>query len=175
MASAAYAIYPHNIALNEILQTLRHGGFDKENICMMLSPTHPISTIVRESNQHTFERESNAVSAGLIGWLSEFGAVLIPTFGFFINSRLYLHALMAEENWAARCDHTGPLSGLGFRENEAERVENRVRKVGVLLYVSCSEPSQTQFALELLRATGSEEAGCVETDVGSKGAAASMA
>ena len=163
-ASAAYAIYPHNIALNEVLQTLRQGGFEKESICMMLSPTHPITTIVREANIHSYERESNAVTAGLIGWLSEFGAVLIPTFGFFIRSRLYFHALVVEQDSIAQHSRCGSLAGLGFSDDDAERVENQVRQLGVLLYVSCPEPAQTKWALELLRATGGEEVGCLESE-----------
>jgi hypothetical protein len=163
-ASAAYAIYPHSVALNEVLQALREGGFEKESICMMLSPTHPITTIVRETNIHGYERESGAVTAGLIGWLSEFGAVLIPTFGFFIRSRLYFHALVVEQDSMAHHGHCRTLAGLGFPDDDAERVENQVRQVGVLLYVSCSEPAQTKWALELLRATGGEEAGCLENE-----------
>jgi hypothetical protein len=162
--SAAYAIYPHNVALNEVLQALRQGGFEKESICMMLSPTHPITTIVRDATTHSYELESNAVTAGLIGWLSEFGAVLIPTFGFFIRSRLYFHALVVEQDSMVKHGRCGTLAGLGFPDDDAERVENQVRQVGVLLYVSCPEPAQTKWALELLRATGGEAAGCLENE-----------
>ena len=38
-AQAAYGIYPERTALNEVLNTLNHGGFHDENICMMLSLT----------------------------------------------------------------------------------------------------------------------------------------
>ena len=94
MASAAYALYPHNVALAEVLKALGQSGFDKESICMMLAPKHPISTIVREANNLTFEPESSAVTAGLIGWLSQFGAGLIPPVGFFFRSREYFHSLL---------------------------------------------------------------------------------
>jgi hypothetical protein len=162
IGSAAYAFYPHTVALNEVLQTLAQGGFDKGNICMMLSPQHPIATIVRDANFRAFERDKNAVSAGLIEWLSEFGAVVIPTFGFFIRSREFFHALVQEDS-VVRCGHRGTLAGLGFTQDEARRFEKRLRDVGVFLYVASTETARTRWALELLRATGAEEAGLVES------------
>jgi hypothetical protein len=164
-ASAAYAIYPQNVALNEVLQTLRQGGFDKESICMMLSPSHPIAATVREANMHAFEREANTLTARLIGWLSEFGAVVIPTFGFFIRSQAFFRALVAEQDSISRCGRSGTLAGLGFPEDDARRFENQVRKDGALLYVSCPETAQKQqWVLELMRATGAEEAGLLQNN-----------
>jgi hypothetical protein len=160
--SAAYAIYPDSVALNKVLQKLGDGGFDKENICMMLSPKHPIATIVRDSSSQPFERENNVMTAGLIGWLSEFGAVVIPTFGFFIRSREFFHALLTDRDSSAGCGPSGTLASLGFSRDEARRFESQVRKDGVLLYVSCPKTEQRQSALELLRATGADEAGVVE-------------
>jgi hypothetical protein len=163
--SAAYALYPHNIALPEVLRTLGQGGFEKESICMMLSPKHPITTIVREANQHTFERDASAVSAGLIGWLSEFGAVVIPTFGFFIRSREFFHALVVEQGSMTLCGRHRTLRGLGFAEDDAERFENQLREMGVMIYVACPEEARTKWALELLRATGAKEAGLLQRTV----------
>lgn len=163
-AFAAYAIYPQNVALNEVLRTLRQKGIDKESICMMLSPTHPIATTVRESSGNSFEQVTNARTAGLIGWLSELGAVVIPSFGFFIRSRQFFHSLVLERDSMTRCGERGTLAALGFREEEAEHLEDQVRKVGGLLYVSCPETAQTRLALELLRATGAEQAGLVQNE-----------
>jgi hypothetical protein len=156
-ASAAYAIYSDPIAPNEVLQTLIGGGFDKEDICMVLSAKHPIATIVRESSTQSFEREANVVTAGLIGWLSEFGAVVIPTFGFFIRSREFFHTLIVGRD--APCGSDGTLTALGLPAEDSGRFEDEMREGGVFLYVSCNETAQTQWALELLRAAGAEEAG----------------
>lgn len=163
-ANAAYAIYPENVVLTEVLQKLGRGGVDKESICMILSPTHPISTIVRESSTRRFERESNAVTAGLIGWLSEFGAVLIPKFGFFIRSREFFHTLFVERDSAPGCGPTGTLLRLGFAPREAERFDSQVRDLGVFLFVSCRESERMEWALELLRATGAQEAGTLQSE-----------
>lgn len=162
--SAAYGIFPDNVALNNVLQTLGESGFDKENICMMLSPKHPISTIVRDSSTQPFERESNVITAGLIGWLSEFGAVVIPTFGFFIRSQEFFRALLADQDSELGCSPNGTLASLGFSRDDARRFESRVREDGVLLYVSCAKFAQTQWALELLRACGANEAGLLENE-----------
>jgi hypothetical protein len=166
MGSAAYAFYPQNVALHEVLQTLGQAGFDKESICMMLSPKHPITTIVRDSSTHGIEQpEKNAVTAGLIGWLSEFGAVLMPTFGFFIRSREFFHALVVEQDSLAGCGQHGTLAGLGFADDDAKRYARQLRDVGVMLYVTSPETARTHWALELLRATGAQEAGLLGSEV----------
>ena len=85
---------PEDIALDDIVRNLNQAGFENESICMMLSPRHPIASIVRDASLFNAEKEASAVTAGLIGWLSEFGAVLIPTVGFFIRSQAFFHALM---------------------------------------------------------------------------------
>jgi hypothetical protein len=160
-ALAAYATYPDNAQLNEVLQALGQGGFDKESICLLLSPAHPIATVLREASARLFEQRAGAVTRGMMNWLSEFGAVVIPTYGFFVRSRKFLHALV-DRDGAVGYGHRGTLVSLGFSREEAMRFGDQVREVGVLLYVACSETIQTRCALELLRSTGAEEAGLVE-------------
>ncbi len=160
--NAAYGVFPHRVALNEVLETLNQGGFGKESICMMLPPTHPIATIVRDADVRDAERGANIATAGLIGWLSEFGAVLIPTVGFFIRSQAFFHALFVRNDTMARCGSSNSLEGLGFPEGEARRFERHLAEVGVLVYVSCRERARTRWALELLRGTGAQEAGTLE-------------
>jgi hypothetical protein len=158
-AMAAYGIYPHRVALNQVLKTLNHAGFNNESICMMLSPAHPIASVVREANVLNAEREKSVVSAGLIGWLAKIGAVVIPSVGFFIRSREFFRAVVAEKDSMAPCGSSRTLMGLGFTEREAQRFENRLRDLGALVYVSCPETSKTEWALQLLRGTGAEETG----------------
>lgn len=165
-ASAAYGVFPHSVALNEVLQSLNRGGFDKESICMMLPPTHPIATTVRDAGMHDTERETDRATAGLIGWLSEFGAVLIPTVGFFIRSQAFFHALMLRNDAMARSGPSRSLEGLGFPEGDARRFERNLDEAGALVYVACSERASTRWALELLRGTGAQEAGTLENAEG---------
>ena len=159
--TAAYGMYPQDVVLNDVVHTLNQAGFDNEDICMMLSPSHPIASLVREASLFNSERESNAVTAGLIGWLSEFGAVMIPTVGFFIRSQAFFHALMAREA-PALCGSAGTLVGLGFADDDADRFEHQLRQLGVLVYVSCSEVAKTMWACEVLRHTGANEAAILD-------------
>lgn len=155
--AAAYGIYPQDVALTEIVNTLNQAGFNNEDICMMLAPTHPIAALVREASLFTSERDGNSESAGMIGWLSAFGAVLIPTVGFFIRSQAFLHALMTTREAPALCGNARTLVGLGFSEIDAERYENQLRRLGVLVYVACDENAKTLWAQEVLRHTGARE------------------
>ncbi len=156
--AAAYGVYSPNVALTDIVTNLNQAGFENEDICMMLSPGHPIASIVRDASLFNTEKESTAVTAGLIGWLSEFGAVLIPTVGFFIRSQVFFHALMVAREAPALCGNARTLVGLGFSPEEAERFEGDIEHLGVLVYVACNEQAKTLWAKEVLRHTGALEA-----------------
>jgi hypothetical protein len=161
---AAYGMYRQDVPLHEVVRTLNQAGFGNEDICMMLSPRHPIAAVVREASILNAEREASAVTAGLIGWLSEFGAVMIPTVGFFVRSQEFLHALLAPRDSAPLCGSSGTLVGLGFAEDDAERYERQLRELGVLVYVSCPESAKTNWAIELLRQTGASEAAMLASE-----------
>jgi hypothetical protein len=77
--TAAYGMYPRNVALPEVVYALNRAGFENEDICMVLSPAHPVATMVRDAKILDAKSEESATSARLIGWFSEFGAVVIPT------------------------------------------------------------------------------------------------
>ncbi len=159
---AAYGIYSQDAALNEVVHTLNQAGFNNEDICMMLAPSHPIASLVREASLFSAGRESNAVTAALIGWLSEFGAVMIPTVGFFIRSQAFFHALMVARDTPALCGNSSTLEGLGFSDEDAARFEKQLRKSGVLVYVSCPDTAKTLWACEVLRHSGAPEAATLD-------------
>jgi hypothetical protein len=160
--AAAYGIYSPDIALTDVVRNLNQAGFENESICMMLPPGHPIASIVRDASLFNVEREASAVTAGLIGWLSEFGAVLIPTVGFFIRSQAFFHALMVAREAPALCGNARTLVGLGFSEEDAERFEDKLSDLGVLVYVACAEGAKTLWAREVMRHTGAQEAATLE-------------
>src|SRR5271163_4895096 len=95
--TAAYGLYSQDVALTDIVRNLNQAGFDNEDICMMLSPAHPIASTIRDANLFNSEKENSVLTSRLIGWLSEFGAVLIPTVGFFIRSQAFFRALMVRD------------------------------------------------------------------------------
>src|SRR5580704_5901323 len=148
--TAAYGFYPQDIALTDVVRNLNLAGFENESICMMLSPGHPIASIVRDASLFNVEKEASATTAGLIGWLSEFGAVLIPTVGFFIRSQAFFHTLMVARDTPAFCGNPNTLVGLGFSDDEADRFEAELRHLGVLVYVSCSESTKISWACQVL-------------------------
>ena len=110
---AAYGIYSPTTALKEVVHTLNRAGFVNEDICMMLSPTHPIAGIVREAGLNEGDRQTSSVAAKLIGWLSEFGAVMIPSVGFFIRSQAFFHALLSDEEAPGLCGRSGAITENG--------------------------------------------------------------
>jgi hypothetical protein len=173
-AFAAFAIYPDTVVLKDVLQTLGQGGFSKESICMILSPTHPIATIMRDSSTRFMEREVNAVTAELLGWLSELGAVVIPIFGFFIRSQEFFRTLVMEKDASLPCGNRGVLVSLGLSVEAAARIDGRIREDGVFVYVSCPE-TQTQWALELLSVCETASSGLLQPEVAMAAAASNGA
>lgn len=156
--TAVYGMYPRNVALREVVSSLNQAGFGNEDICMVLSPAHPVATVVGDATIGNVAREQSAISARMIGWFSEFGAVIIPTVGFFIRSQAFFRALLVEQNSPALSRGSRTLLGLGFSEDEAKRLGHQLCDVGALVYVSCQESAQAAWAIELLRRAGAREA-----------------
>jgi len=161
--SAAYGMYPRNIPLPTIVHTLNREGFENKDICLVLSPAHPVATVVRDARIVDANLEESAASARMIGWFSEFGAVIIPTVGFFIRSQAFFHALMIEQDFSPLCGGSKTLSGLGFSLEDAKRLGGQLCEVGVLVYVACSKRARADCAIELLRYSGAGEAASLET------------
>jgi len=156
--TAAYAMYPRNVALPEVVAALNQAGFEKEDICMVLSPAHPVATAAEDATIGAVAREQSAISARMIGWFSELGAVVIPTVGFFIRSQAYFHDLLTEQNSPGLSRGSRTLLGLGFSQDEAKRLGRQLCDVGALVYVSCKESTKADWAIELLRRAGAKEA-----------------
>ena len=153
--TGAYAMYPRNIALPEVVYALNEAGFGKEDICMVLSPAHPDAASV-------FEAEGkNSTSARMIAWFSEFGAVFIPTVGFFIRSQAFFPALSGDSNFPALSRSSRTLLGLGFSQDEAKRLGRQLSDFGALVYVSCADNAR-EGAIKLLRRMGAREAASLE-------------
>ncbi len=160
-APAAYGMYTDNVALRQVVQSLNQSGFDKKDICVMLSSEHPIAAVVRGAKIHGAGREATAIATGMVGWLMKLGAVVIPTVGFFIRSQSFLDALLTRKDSRGLGDHTNTLVGLGFSQGDAERCENQIRQMGVLVYVACQGIEKTTWAADVLRRVGAHEASTV--------------
>ena len=95
---------------------------------MLLSPTHPICIHGPGGQRVQCRSRVERGNGRLIGWLSNFGAVVIPTVGFFIRSQAFFHALISREA-SALCGNARTLVGLGFADDEAEKFENQLRSL----------------------------------------------
>jgi hypothetical protein len=157
---AAYGVYSNDVALPQVVQILNQSGFSKEDICMMVSPKHPLATVVREANILQAERGTGATAAGMMAWLMKFGAVMIPRVGLFIRSKAFLEALMAKD--ASSHGYSNGLVELGFSQDDAARFENALDEMGVLVYIACPGNAGPKRAMEVLRRTGAYEAAALE-------------
>jgi hypothetical protein len=156
--TAAYGMYPRTVALPEVVCALNRAGFNNKDICMVLSPAHPDAELVREPSIFDCKAEDRTSSARMIDWFSKFGAVVIPTVGFFTRSPMFLQALVSEPSTSTLSRGSRILLGLGFSQDEAKRLGSQLCDFGALVYVSCPESSKANGAIELLRDTGAREA-----------------
>jgi len=161
---AAYGIYANAVELIEVVRTLNGAGFKDEHMCLILAPTHPIASILRDANLPSHEREASTVTVGLIDWISQFGAVVIPSVGFFIRSQAFFHALLAARNAPALCGNSRTLAGLGFPDGDASRLEAHLQRTGFLVYIASPEIGRVRWAVELFRISGAEECATLETE-----------
>ncbi len=157
--AAAYGMFPENVGLRDVVSTLNKAGFGKKDICMVLSPAHPVAAVVRDSRIDDAQADT---IVGTIGWVSEFGAVVIPTVGLFIRSQAFYRALMMEPEFPPHSGGLRTLVGLGFSENEATRLVRQLGKLGALVYVACPEGDKAVSAIELLRSIGASEVAAVQ-------------
>ena len=156
--TAAYGIYARNIALPDVACALNKAGFGNEDICMVLSPAHPDAVNVRDASLFNSNETDNSATTRLIGWFSKFGAVFIPTVGFFIRSQEFFDALSEEQHSPQLSRGSKALLGLGFPPEDAKRLGRQLCDFGALIYVSCAESTKALKLIELLRRTGAREA-----------------
>jgi hypothetical protein len=161
--AAAYGVYADEVDIAEVVRTLDRAGFQKEDICVMVAPTHPMAEVVRSASVlNAGNNEDSAATAGLIRWLSELGAVVIPTVGFFIRSRAFFNVLVAATDAPSLCGNSRMLAGLGFPDEDARRFEEKLRRAGFLVYVASPQIARVRWAVELLRGTGADETAALE-------------
>ena len=106
--TAAYGMYPRNVALPEVVYALNRAGFGNEDICMVLSPAHPVATVVRDAQLLDAKPEESATSARMIGWFSEFGAVVIPTVGLLSVRRHFSTRCCLNKTFPRCLEDRGP-------------------------------------------------------------------
>jgi hypothetical protein len=169
--AGAYGLYADPVEVAGIVLALNSVGFANEDICLMFAPTHSFATIVREAKAFHPDTETSAVSEGLIRWFSEFGAVVIPSLGFFIRSQTFLCALEVARDAPALCGNSRTLGGLGFSATDAKRLETELQAAGFLVYVVAAETARAQFARELLAGSGAREAAVLEKENAAEAAA----
>lgn len=156
--TAAYGMFSRYVALPEVVCALNKAGFEKEDICMVLSPAHPDAAIFQEPLPESASGQECSTTTRTIRWFSEFGAVVIPTIGVFIRSQDFFRALLTNQSSSALSRGSRTLMDLGFSQDDAKRLGLRLSDVGALVFVSCPERAKASGAIELLRRTGAQEA-----------------
>jgi hypothetical protein len=164
--TAAYAIYPMAVQIDEIIGNLNGAGCRDEDVCVLLAPTHRWAQAVRDAKVAPEMLNSDSPTSELLRWLSRFGAVIIPGVAFFVSSRAFLRAVLAPCPATQNAGYADGLIGLGLPPKEADRYGDRLSRDAIIVFVSCYGAARAQWIREVLRTTGAEETACLQEAVG---------
>jgi hypothetical protein len=164
--TAAYAIYPMAVEIDEIIDALNSAGCRDEDLCLLLTPTHRLAKAVRDTRVATKVLNSDPPTSGLLQWLSRFGAVIVPGLAFFVSSRVFLRAVLAPCPANHNSAYADSLIGLGLPPQDADRYGHRLGLDSIMVFVCCSGAARAHWIREILRTTGAEEAVCLQEAVG---------
>jgi Protein of unknown function (DUF3341) len=160
--TAAFGIYPTQVALEEGIEALKSANFRREDISVLFPDNvgtkdfgHVKSTKAPEGA--SAGASTGAVIGGVLGWLVGIGAIAIPGIGPFIAAGPIMSALAGVGVGGAVGGITGSLIGLGIPEYEAKRYEGRIRNGGFLISVHCDDSEWTAKAKDILKNTGAED------------------
>ena len=155
--TAAYGFFPDESQLENVLRALNIAGFENEDLCLLIASEHPIAERIRGLDcTKTHDLPRDASPERVIGWLSSYGAVVIPDVGFFVGSRQYMQALALPVELLATSER-GVFAGLGISPSVAARYESRMRDKSSFVFVSCDDLAHSEWARELLSTMGAEE------------------
>jgi hypothetical protein len=173
--SAAYGIFSTCIGLQDVIASLNSAGFPYGDLCVFLSPSHPIAEDLRrlKAPYTSLAREMELESK--IAWLSKFGGFVIPGVGLFVGSRSYLPALTQVDCRPGRNESQGMLQNLGVPEEMAARCEASLRQDGMIVFVDCDGRAKSEWAREILQRLQAEEVSLPREFAGELPAAAQAA
>jgi hypothetical protein len=143
--------------LAEVLKSLNSAGFQREDICVFLSPTHPIADGVRNLKAPDASSTLEIDLGPTFAWLSTFGSVVIPGVGFLVGSHEYLRALGQADCAPDATGNGAALASLGIPEDDAIRYETHLRRDANLVFVNCDGAAKSEWAREILRRMRAEE------------------
>jgi hypothetical protein len=152
--TAAYGLFSTDVDLVQAVNALIAAGFPAPDICLVVTPAHPICEAVRGARIVDATLPATGGFLDTVGWLSRLGAVVIPGLGFFVGSRLFLKLLIENADPSGE----GVLGGLGLPEGFIDRYRRRLREDSFLVFVSCREPARAVWAREVLAGLKAEEA-----------------
>jgi len=153
--AATYGIFSTKTRLEDVLKALNSAGFPSEDICVFLSPAHPIAEGVRKAPASDFIPELELQQIFL--QLSTLGGVVIPGVGFFLGSRDYLRALGQADCAPDSTGNSAALASLGIPAEDATRYEARLRREANLVFVSCEDDARSAWAREIMRRMRAQE------------------
>ena len=171
--TAVFGIYKHRLEAEEAVDRIAAGGFEYNDISVLLPDAQSSKEFAHEKNTKAPEgtaagATTGGVVGGTLGLLAGIGALAIPGLGPFIAAGPIVGALAGAGAGGAVGGIIGALVGMGIPEYEAKRYEGRVKDGGILLSVHSDDSQWTKKAKEILEHTGAEDVSSTGEATGEK-------
>jgi hypothetical protein len=160
--TAAFGLYPDQVAVADGVEALKRAGFRNTDISVLFPENVGTKDFAHEKHSKAPEgavagASTGAIIGGALGWLVGIGALAIPGIGPFIAAGPIVAALSGIGAAGVVGGMAGALIGVGIPEYEAKRYEGRIRNGGILVSVHCDNSDWTKRAREVLEHTGAQD------------------
>jgi hypothetical protein len=160
--TAAFGIFPNEVAVRNAVETLETEGFRVTDISVLFPENEGTKDFAHEKGTKMPEGAAagagtGAVVGGALGWLAGVGTLAIPGVGPFLAAGPIMAALAGAGAGGAAGGLVGGLVGAGIPEYEAKRYEGRIKKGGILVSVHCDNSEWTRKAKDILERTGASD------------------
>jgi hypothetical protein len=162
MSKSIFCIASNEYQAEQIVQSLRDGGFSSNDISVLFPDKRTSKNFAHEKNTKAPEGGATGGGVGLavgaaLGWLAGIGALAIPGVGPFIAAGPIMAALSGAAVGGAVGGLTGILIGMGIPEFEAKRYEGRIKSGNILISVHSEDSDQTSRAKKIFEDARAED------------------
>lgn len=156
MSTSVFCISPSQMIANNIVASLRTGGFADNDISVLFPDKSGTRDFAHEANTKAPEGATAGAGAGgvvggTLGLLAGIGLLAIPGVGPFIAAGPIMAALSGIAVGAAVGGITGALIGMGIPEIEAKRYEGKIKDGNILISVHAENSDEIATAKRIFK------------------------
>ena len=162
MAKAVFCTVKNSAQAEQIVDTLKRGGFTRDDISVLMPDKAGAKSFAVDNQTKAPEGAATGAGTGALlggglGWLVGIGALAIPGLGPFLAAGPSMAALSGAAVGGTVGGLTGALIGMGIPEYEAKRYEGKIKGGHALISVHSENSAETDRAKKIFETAGAED------------------